>query len=417
MVQKTVLDNGVRLLSERQDSAYSVTVGIWMEVGSRDELPSQGGVSHFIEHMAFKGTARRGPLEIALEIDRLGGMANAFTSKENTCYHARALSEHLPELSDLLSDLLLRPALIVEELERERQVILQEIGSVEDTPDELVHLLFAQNFWPDHSLGRSVLGTVETVSALSRRDIVDYMGGTYLPCGLVVAAVGKLEHQELVDLLAPVLGESEPAPSCLNRTPPAPAAGLHLLHRELEQVHLVLGQGATSAVDPDRFACAMLNLILGGSMSSRLFQEVREKRGLAYAVYSFLNSYSDSGLLGVYLGVAPGRAAEALHVVRAEMARLAAEPVGPDELAHAKDNMRSSLLLAAESPEQRMYRLARSEYNFGRPVPLEEVVESIEAVSAEDISALAGRLLDPAGLGVTVLGPADQDALHKEMAS
>ena len=415
--RKTILDNGVRLVSERLPQAFSVTVGLWLDVGSRDEEPALSGASHFIEHMAFKGTERRSPLDIAREIDRLGGQANAFTTKENTCYHARALSRRLAELCDLLTDLLLRPTFDPAEMERERQVILQEISLQEDTPDELVHVLFSRNFWPEHPLGRPVLGTPQTVRALDRSAILDYLRRNYRPQGLIVAVVGDVDHDRLVELAAGPLGSLPPAEQRPPRRPPTPAAGLHVVPRDLEQVHLLLGQPAPSAVDPERFTAALLNLILGGGMSSRLFQEVRERRGLAYSVYSFLNTYSDSGLLGTYLAVAPSRAREALKVVRAELARLAAEPVSETELAHAKENLTGSILLAAENPEQRMARLARNELHFGRYVPLEEVAEKVEAVTSAEVSALAARLLAPHTLSVTALGPAELDELAAEMAA
>ena len=417
MIQKTTLANGVRLVSEKLPQAFSATVGMWMEVGSRDEDPLHSGVSHFIEHMAFKGTARRGPQDIAREIDRLGGMANAFTSKENTCYYARSLAARLPDLCDLLTDLLLNSTLDPQELERERQVILQEISAVEDTPDELVHVLFNRHYWADHPLGRPVLGTMETVAAMDRETVREFLRCTYLPRGLVVAATGNFEHEQLVELLAEPLGNLSGGPCFGQRQPPRPCPGLQVVRREGEQVHILMGFPAPSAVDPRRYAMALLNLILGGNMSSRLFQEVREKRGLAYSVYSFQNTYCDSGLLGIYLGVAPPRAAEALEVVRAEVARLAAEPVSASELADAKENLTGSILLAAENPESRMTRLARNEHHFGRVVTLDEVVEQVEGVTTEEISVLAADLLDSGNMGVTVLGPVDEESLVREAAA
>jgi predicted Zn-dependent peptidase len=414
-IEKTVLPGGVRLVSESQPHAYSVTLGLWMEVGARDESQLQGGISHFIEHMAFKGTVGRSALDIAREIDRLGGLANAFTGKENTCFHARALASHFPEMAGLLADLALRPALDPQEIEREREVILQEISSVEDTPDELVHVLFSQNYWSGHPLGRPVLGTVESVSALDRQSIQSYISANYLPQAVVVSAVGKLEHQQLLDLLGPALSELSRCPSTFTRRPPTPWPGPHVVNRELEQAHLALGVRAPSATSDHRFVAAILNLILGGNMSSRLFQEVRERRGLAYAVYSYLSSYSDSGLLGIYLGVAPSRAVEALTVVRAEMERLRAEPVAGHELADAKESLKGSILLAAENPESRMSWLARNEYNFGRDVSLDEVMAQVEAVTARDLERLAAAMLDTTQLGVTVLGALDEDRIRAEL--
>ncbi|MCB2192799.1 MAG: insulinase family protein [Deltaproteobacteria bacterium] len=415
MVNKTTLDNGVRLVTEKLPNAYSVTAGLWMEVGSRDEEPAQGGISHFIEHMAFKGTARRDALAIARELDRLGGMANAFTSKETTCFHARTLAEHLNTISDLLTDIFLHPAYDPTEVERERQVILQEICAVEDTPDELVHVLFGQNFWSGHPLGRPVLGSTESVGALSRQDLVDYLAQRYAPANLVVAAVGQIEHQQIVDLLGSALAELPILPPREARTAPAGKPGLVVVPRQCEQVHVAMGAPGPSATDPDRFAAALLNVILGGNMSSRLFQEVREKRGLAYAVFSYLSSYSDSGVFGVYMGVAPGRSPEALKVVRAELARLAVEPVSEEELEHAKEHTKGSILLGAENPDSRMFRLARTEFNFGREVTLEEVVAKIEAVQVGDLTRVAAKCLDPTKLGITVLGPADADGLAQEV--
>ncbi|MFZ5587198.1 MAG: M16 family metallopeptidase [Thermodesulfobacteriota bacterium] len=417
MIEKTVLDNGVRIISERNPQAFSVTVGLWMEVGSRDEDPAQGGVSHFIEHMAFKGTARRSPLDIAREIDRLGGLANAFTSKEHTCFHARALANRLPDICDLLCDLLLHPALDPAELERERDVILQEISAVEDTPDELVHVLFSQNYWPAHPLGRPVLGSAESVAALDRAGIKGYLGANYLPPRMVAAAVGNLEHGQVVDLIGPALAALPAGPPAAPRCAPSPRPGLWLAQRDSEQVHLALGLPAPAAGDPDRFSAALLNLILGGNMSSRLFQEVREKRGLAYAVYSYLSSYTDCGLLGIYLGVAPERTAEALDVVRQELARLAAEPPQEHELLDAKENLTGAILLAAENPESRMSRIARNEYQFGREISPAEAAAMVEKVGLDDIADLAQRLLAADRLGVMALGPLEPGALGAELAA
>jgi predicted Zn-dependent peptidase len=417
MIQKTTLDNGVRLVTERLEQAYSVTAGLWMEVGSRDEEAAQGGISHFIEHMAFKGTARRDALAIARELDRLGGLANAFTSKETTCFHARALASQVAEIADILTDIFLNPAFVPAELERERQVIMQEICAVEDAPDDLVHVLFGQQFWGGHPLGRPVLGTGESVGNISREDLLAYVDAGYSPQNLVVAAVGDLEHENILDLMGPALSQIPARPSRERRQPPSGKPGLKVIQRDSEQVHVALGAPGPSATDPERFTGALLNVILGGNMSSRLFQEVREKRGLAYAVYSYLSSYSDSGMFGVYMGVAPGRSPEALKVVVAELARLATEPVSSEELEHAKESTKGSILLGAENPESRMARLARNEFNFGRTVPLEEVIEKIEAVELNDITNLAARCLDPDRLGVTVLGPADADQLQKGFAS
>lgn len=415
MTKKTVLANGVRLLSERQPHAFSATVGLWMEVGSRDENPLQNGISHYIEHMAFKGTQRRSALDIAREMDRLGGLANAFTSKENTCFHARALAQRLPEMCDLLADISLRPALDPEELERERGVILQEISGQEDEPDELVHVMFGEHFWPGHPLGRPILGTEQTIEAMDREAIQEYLAQTYLGGRAVVSAVGNLEHEALVEILGPVLETLPAGNGQSRRQPPAATPQLQVVERDLEQVHVALGLTAPEAASPQRFSAALLNMILGGNMSSRLFQEVRERRGLAYAVYSYLSTYCDTGLLGIYLGVAPERLLEALKVVRAELERLAALAVTEVELAEAKESLHGSILLSAENPESRMSRLARNEYNFGRDVPLEEALAQVEAVQGADIAALASQMLARGQLGATVLGPVKASQVLKEL--
>jgi len=410
--KKTVFPNGVRLVSETQSYACSVTLGIWLKVGSRDENQQQSGISHFIEHMAFKGTVRRSSLDIACEIDRLGGLANAFTTKENTCFHARTLAKYLPELSDLLIDLVLHPALDIQEIEREREVILQEICGLEDTPDELVHVLFGYNFWPDHSLGRSVLGSKETVNFINQRVMQDYINTTYLPEATIISAVGKLEHQHLVDLLGNVLMDLPQRSLTLKRQIPISRPGLYVFPRKLEQIHLVFGLPAPSAVSQDRFVVALLNLILGGNMSSRLFQEIRERRGLAYAVYSYLNSYSDIGLLNIYLGVSSVRVIEALKLVRQEIDRLTVELVTEQELINARESLKGSIILAAENYESRMSRLARNEYIFGCDVTLNEILTQIDLVTIADLKNLAVRMFDVKKLGVVVLGPVDRDKFY-----
>lgn len=414
MYQKTILDNGVRIVSERLPDAYSVTVGVWLQVGSRDEAPPLGGASHFIEHMAFKGTARRDPLQIAQEIDRLGGMANAFTSKEHTCFHARALTENMPQICDLLLDLVLSPAYDPTELERERQVILQEISAMEDAPDDLVHVLFGQSYWSGHPLGRPILGTAQSVANLDRQTLLGYLRASYRPQGLVVAAVGNLEHERLVDLVSGPLSKLEPVKGMAKRTAPRPNPELVIKSKDLEQVHVAFGMPAPSAEHPGRFAAAVVNLLLGGNMSSRLFQEVRERRGLAYSIYSYLTSYSDAGMMGIYMGVAPERALEAVSVVREEVAKLAKGPISKQELDDAKQNLRGSILLSTENPESRMSRLARNELLFKRFVPIDEVLEKIEAVDMAKAVGTAKEILG-CGPGATILGPLGEDAAMREL--
>jgi predicted Zn-dependent peptidase len=290
-------------------------------------------------------------------------------------------------------------------------VILSEIACQDDTPDDLVHILSGLNYWPDHPLGRPILGTSQSVTELDRQTILDHLARAYQPQRLVVVAVGNLEHERLLELMAPSLDKSSNGKPWEQRTPPQPSPGLHVYPRELEQAHAVLSLPAPDGTSPERFAAGLLNTVLGGTMSSRLFQEVREKRGLAYAVYSYLHSYCDLGMLGMYLGVQPGRMAEALKVVREVLHEMAARPLGDQEMDEAKDHLKSSILLASENPESRMSRLARNEIGFGREIPYQETMDGIFAVTPDDIRDLAGRMLDQNQMGITVLGPADQDKL------
>jgi len=392
-----------------------VALGVWVAAGARDEPDALAGASHFIEHMAFKGTTRRSALEIARELDRLGGQANAFTSKEATCFHARVLPEHLPRAVDLLSEIVLEPAYDPAELERERAVILQEIASVEDTPEELVHVLGAEHFWSAHPLGRPVLGTRESVGRLRREELLEYMRSAYAAERVVVAAVGAFNTTELARMLEP-LATALPSRSTLApRTPPAPTPGLKLAPRELNQLHMVICAPAPPAPDPRRYTAAMLSNILGGGMSSVLFQEVRERRGLAYSVYSYLSVYCDAGMISVYIGTSPSRGPEALKVALGQMQLLAERGPTAQQLADAKDHLKGSVLLGIEHPEGAMSRLARSYLQLGRYVDVKEVIRRIESVAPGDVRALAEECLSPTHLGVTALGPGDEQALAREL--
>ena len=410
MVRKTVLDNGVRVLTERLERVRSVSVGVWVGTGSRDEEAGSAGISHLLEHMIFKGTERRSALAIAKEIDSIGGMSNAFTSRENTCFHAKVLDNHLDQVVDLLTDIFLNSRFAAEELEREQEVVLQEIKMVEDSPDEHVHQLLPQIFWQGDALGRPILGTVKSVSSFSPAGLKSYIQNNYRPDRIVIAATGSLDHDNLVELIRPGFGPlaagSGPA------RPPAPGSGSGDLirERELEQGHLCLGLPGVSSVAPQRFAAALLNILLGGSMSSQLFQEVREKRGLAYAVYSYLASYSDAGMTGIYLGVEPSRTREALSVVLEVMDRMS-QGVDGDELAKAKEHLKGSIFLAAESTDVRMSRMAKNEFNFGRHIPYQDLADSINAVTPEMVKEAAAGILDPKRMALVALGPGVEEAL------
>jgi len=409
LYRKTTLGNGVRILTETLPHFYSVSAGIWCDIGSRDERSDEErGITHFIEHMFFKGTRRRNALDIAKEFDAIGGYANAFTSKEQLCLHARVLDRHLPKVVEILQDLFLNSVFEPDEIERERQVILQEINMIEDTPDDYVHILFQDLFWRSHPLGHPVYGAEGSVSRIRREQIVRYLPRALGSESVVVAAAGNLGHQAFVDLVAPTFEGLVPAEPALPRTVPSSRAMVEAYNRELEQVHICLGGEACSLKDERRFAYNMLNVVLGGGMSSRLFQEVREKRGLAYAVYSFVSSYEDAGMFGVYAGVGPDRVEETLEVVREELARLAREPVSEEELFGAREYLKGSLYLGMENTDSRMTRLAKNELLFHRQIPFEEMERRLDEVTAEDMRKLMADLLErPDGLAAVLLGPVD----------
>ena len=415
MYKKTDLDNGLRIVTERIPHFKSASVGIWVNVGSRDEEESEGGISHLVEHMIFKGTSRRSALQIAKEVDQVGGMSNAFTSKEFTCFHAKVISDHLPLVTDLLTDIFLNSLFDPEDLERERQVILQEIRMVEDTPDELVHVLFCQNLWPGAPLGRPIMGTAQTVSSIGRKEIKRYIERTYLPPKIVIAAAGEVEHQAFVELMAPAF-ERMPMVEAVQRTrTPRSSSGLRVSPKNLEQVHICLGTMFPSVLDEKRFAAAILNIILGGNMSSRLFQEIREKRGLAYSVYSFLSAYLDTGLLGIYAGVEPRQTAETTRLILAELTKLREADLEEPELKAAQEHLKGSIILGAESIDNRMTRLAKNEMTYNRYVDFDEILDLVARVTVDDVVNLACEYLDQETLALTILGAIDEKELGPDI--
>jgi len=415
MYNKTVLPNGVRIISEQVPHCRTVAVGVWVDVGSRDEHDLNNGSGHFVEHMLFKGTARRNSQEIARELDVLGGLSNAFTSRENTCYFATVLDSHLPRLVDLLTDMFCRSLFEEEEVLRERQVILQEINMAEDMPDDQIHDLFCAQLWGHHPLGKTVLGSREVVAAMDSQKLLEHVQNFYTPDRIVVAAAGNVEHETFVSLLQNsfvVNSKGKAARQIFSRKGPTflkPSRKVY--SKPLEQVHAVLGTYGLSSIDSDRYTFILLNIIWGGNMSSRLFQEIREKRGLAYSVYSFVDSYIDSGYLGVYLGVDRETVNEAFDVIGEQVGLLRDDLVHDQELSDAKDYAKGGLFLSAENMEARMTRNARNEYCYGRFIPVEEVVEAIDRVSPEDIRQLARRLFCR-DFSVAVLGPIKQSEIN-----
>jgi len=413
-VNKTVLSNGITILTKQMPHVRSVSMGVWVNVGARDESAEENGLSHLIEHMIFKGTRKRTAYQIAKEFDAIGGQTNAFTAMESTCYHARVLETHLDTMVDILTDIFLNSVFEAGEVERERPVILQEIGMVEDNPEEYVHILSGKNYWGDNPLGRSILGSPENILRFDAEAVRNFFHRCYQPERILVAAAGKVNHQAFVDRIAPAFESIEPGSGFPQRSTPDGSRYVDVCHRKLEQVHICLSAPGLATTDPSRFAFSLMNSILGGNMSSRLFQEIREKRGLAYSVYSYLISYEDTGMFGIYAGVEPSRSVEVTALIAEIMRQLKMSPVLPGELQDAKEFTKGNMLLASESTDNQMVRLAQGEINFKRYVPLEEVVNHIEAVTAETIQSLAEKLFQDDKMVLTVLGPLSNDVPFQE---
>lgn len=405
IVNKTELKNGIRILSQKMPHTRSVSMGVWVNVGARDERPAESGLSHFIEHMIFKGTRRRSAYQIAKEFDAIGGHTNAFTTMENTCYHGKVMDTHLDTMVDILSDIFLNSVFDPLEIEKERPVILQEIKMVKESPDEYVHLLSGKNFWGENPLGRSILGTQENIILFDADQIKNYFHRLYQPDRILVSAAGNVKHSHLIDRLGPAFEAIEPGNGITERITPQSQGLVNLNYQELEQVHICLSTPGLSITDPRRYALSLLNTILGGNMSSRLFQEIREKRGLAYTVYSFVMSHVDTGMYGIYLAVDPAKALETTSLVLRELDRLCAEPVSIAELKGAVEYTKGSLLLASESNENQMVRCAQNEIHFKRDIRLQEVIERVESVTAAEILALSRCLFVRDKIGLTLLGP------------
>jgi len=403
-IKQTVLDNGLTIISERMDHVRSASVGIWVRSGSRHEDAALNGISHFIEHTLFKGTRNRTSREIAVESDAIGGHVDAFTSREVASYYVKVLDEHLSRAFDLLADLVTAPLFADEELDRERNVVTEEIKMVGDTPDDLVHEVFVANFWPDHPLGRSILGTVNTLATFNHQRVADYFSGVYVPRNLVVAGAGNLEHERFVDMVGGYLSGLENRPVNLKASTPSPAKRRIVLDKDLEQAHLVLGTCCPSMTSADRYSVHVLNVILGGGMSSRLFQTIREEHGLAYAVYSGVNAYTDAGYLSVYAATSPDQVTDVIKLSIEEFNRFKNEPVTDAELQRAKDQLKVSIMLSLESTSARMSNLARQEIFFGRQFTLDEILERINRVTTSDVQRVAGEIFSSNDLAITAVG-------------
>ncbi|HVR70762.1 MAG TPA: pitrilysin family protein [Vicinamibacteria bacterium] len=404
MIVKEILPNGLTLITEAMPHVRSVTIGIWLKRGSRHESPDRSGISHFIEHMVFKGTKSRSAERIASEVDQIGGHMDAFTAKEYAAFHLKVLDEHLPIAVEILGDILLHPLFDPAEMTKEKKVIFEEINMVEDTPDDLVMELFTGAMWPDHPLGRPILGTKRSVASFDREQLADFFRSSYRPANILVSAAGHLDHRATADLVQRHFGELAPGGLSANGGPPRPAARVVTRSKkELEQVHLCLGTPSYPQTHRNRYGVYILNTILGGSMSSRLFQNVREKRGLVYSISSGVTAYSDAGIMSVYAGTSLDSVDEVLRLTLDELRRLMGERLTEDELRRAKDHLKGSLMLSLESTGSRMSHLARQEIYFGRHFGLDEIIMGIEAVGSDHVQAIANEVF-AGGLTVSVLG-------------
>jgi predicted Zn-dependent peptidase len=404
MVTRDVLPNGVRLLTESMDHVRSVAVGVWLSRGSRHEGDKWPGIAHFVEHMLFKGTTTRSAEDIAQAADSIGGQIDASTGKENANYSIKVLDEHLPLAIDILSDLVLRPRFADDDIEKEKGVVIEEIKMVEDMPDDLVHELFLQRYWREHPLGRPILGSVDSVSAFSGAALREYFAGAYTADQLFVAVAGHTTHEQVRELVERTFGDLTPRHDGNTDTAPVAFPDVLIRTKELEQSHVCMGVRGLEQRHADRYILLVLNTLLGGSMSSRLFQNVREKRGLAYSVGSGISAFRDAGILSIYAGCADEKVADVVHVVMDEIQTLVRTPVPESELQRAKDNVRGGLLLGLESTWHRAAYLARQEIYFDRPLTIEETLEGLSAVSVDDVSRLAKELLADATFSLTVLG-------------
>src|SRR5512133_548585 len=404
-IRREMLPNGLTVITEEMQHIRSISVGIWVKTGSRDEDPEWNGISHFIEHMVFKGTKHRSAEDIARQVDSIGGNMDAFTAKECICFNVKVLDEHLPIAMDVLSDLVLNPVFDVKDIGRERGVILEEIKMDEDNPDYLVHEIFTQNFWKDHPLGKPILGTKETVKRFEQDLLTNYWKRFFIPNNMIISAAGNLQHERFVDLVKQRFSGLVAGKNGFHQFPPKPSARIVMRNKKaLEQVQICIGVPSHPISHERRYTSYILSTLLGGGMSSRLFQNIRERQGLAYAIYSELSPYRDTGCMSVYAGTSRESASKVVKAVMNEYRALKETPVPDEELRRSKDQLKGSLMLSLESSASRMSNLARQEMYFDRFISLDEIIRCVEAVTAEDLQAMANEFFVPEYVAVTVLG-------------
>jgi predicted Zn-dependent peptidase len=409
MYRKSLLPNGIRVVSEAIPYVKSVTLGIWLGTGSRFEENYNHGISHFIEHMVFKGTANRSAKDIAEAVDGVGGQINAFTTKEHTCYYIKILDTHLELALDILSDMLLFSKFDEEDINREREVVLEEIHMYEDTPEELVDDLHHSNIWTGHVLGRNILGTIPSIESLDKKLIAEYYQDFYTPDNIVIAAAGNLTHENLEELTEYYFGKMNGTKKRVTSTAPILIPAHTIQHKAIEQVHLCLGTSSVSQSSPDIYSFHILNNILGGGISSHLFQSIREEKGLAYSIYSYQTNYSDAGLFTIYAGTRPSNAAQVIELMLENISLLKDQGISASELAKTKEQLKGSLLLGLEGSSSRMSRMGKMEITLNKYVTLDEVVAKIDMVSLEDLQKIIKNLFNSDSLCFTALGPVNKE--------
>lgn len=414
-IRREVLPNGLTVITEQMQHIRSISIGIWVKTGSRDEDLQWNGISHFVEHMVFKGTKHRSAEDIARQVDSIGGNMDAFTAKECVCFNVKVLDEHFPIAMDVLSDLVLNPVFDSQDITRERGVILEEIKMDEDSPDYLVHEIFTQNFWKDHPLGKPILGTKDTVKRFERDPVLGFYGQRFGPGNLIISAAGNLNHEHFIELVNKHFQHMKPVKNGFHSPRPTIVPRVIMRNKKaLEQVQICVGVPSHPIAHENRHASYILNTLLGGGMSSRLFQNIRERQGLAYAIYSDLNPYRDTGCLSVYAGTSRESASKVVQCIISEFHKLKAEPVPDEELRRSKDQLKGSLMLSLESSTSRMSNLARQEMYFDRFYSMDELLEKIEAVTAEQLQELANEFFHTESIAVTVLGNLNGLKLSRE---
>jgi len=405
LYQKTVLANGVRVITEEIEHVRSISLGLWVGAGSRDEGEGYEGISHFIEHMFFKGTAKRTARQLAESLEAVGGQLNAFTTKEYTCYYVKVLDEDLDLAIDVLSDMFFSSLFDEKEIEKEKKVVIEEIKMYEDSPDELIHDLFSEYVWNDHPLGRPILGTVDSIRSLSREKILDYLEHHYAPDNFVIAVAGKINNGEILHKISPLFEDFKRGGRRVLEGTPMGHTIERFITKETEQMHLVIGVPGLGQNDEDIYPMHIINNVLGGGLSSRLFQEIREQRGLAYSVYSYHSTYVDTGLFAIYAGTSPSNTKEVVECILAEIGKVKVAGITAQELERTKAQIKGSLYLGLESVSSRMSRLGKTELTYDRVLTPEDVVQKLDKVTLEDVKRVINRLWQRDKISLTMMGP------------